>query len=194
MEIPVTNFKGSTAYVGGKMIPAGETRMVDAAHVPPHRRPGAAPKAPEPAPDPLRDLLAQPVKTIPGALKHLAESMLDDVMALEQDGQARDAVFKALAAEKLRRAQAASTLAQMQHRMAEFSAAELAAIRANEADHPEIVDAVDQALARRAADGQVDPGADADAGQVKLDAPAQTPAGSGPKGRKSGASGARRKG
>jgi hypothetical protein len=105
-KIPVSNNTAMPIYVGGLMIPPGETRHFEAHQVPAHLRPQPAEAAPEPAPaDPLAELVKHKVADVAAALPDLSDEDLARVLELDAaDGNARKGVAEAVAAEQLRRA------------------------------------------------------------------------------------------
>lgn len=105
-KIPVKNNGAMPIWVGGTMIPAGETRHFDPHHVPPEHRPARA-KAESEAPpaDPLQAIQSGSVKAIVAGIEALTDDELGRLEELEQAGGApRKGVMEAIAAERLRRA------------------------------------------------------------------------------------------
>ena len=106
MRVPIENKGAMPIFVGGVMIPPGETRHFEDDMLPPEFR-SAAPVAVEAeAGDPLLDLLAGTVAEVAGGLSVLSDEFLTRLEALETDGKARNGVFKAIAVERLARAEA----------------------------------------------------------------------------------------
>ena len=106
-KIPVTNNGKMNIWVGGQMIPPGETRHFEAHHVPPEYRPApaAAPAEPEDPSDPLEILRAGNVKEITAGVPALSLEDLDRLEALENAAEVpRKGVLAAIAADRLRRA------------------------------------------------------------------------------------------
>lgn len=103
-QIAYYNDKPYPVHVGGKMILPGHCREVDAAAV---QIPVATAEAAGPEQgDSVLDLLDGSVKDITAALPGLSEADLDQLEAAEQAGKTRKSLLEALAAERLRRAQA----------------------------------------------------------------------------------------
>jgi hypothetical protein len=97
---PFHNALAVVAYIGGVMIPAGATRLVDAQFVP------DAPAEAGPAPaDPILELLDNNVGHVVEALPGLSDEDLDKVEAAENAGKTRKGVLEGIAADRLRRAQ-----------------------------------------------------------------------------------------
>lgn len=106
-DVPVSNPSGMMMYVGGHMIPPGETRLLPAHHVPEHLWPAAAPAEAAPPDDPLADLLKGTVKSIAESLPFLDDDELMEAEGLEALRESpRKGVLEAMAAERLKRASA----------------------------------------------------------------------------------------
>lgn len=107
-KIPVTNNGKMNIWVGGQMIPPGETRHFEPHHVPPEYRPApatAAPAEPETPDDPLEIVRAGNVKEVTSALPALSLEDLDRLEALENASETpRKGVLSAITADRLRRA------------------------------------------------------------------------------------------
>ncbi|HET8555285.1 MAG TPA: hypothetical protein VFL78_10700 [Rhodanobacteraceae bacterium] len=85
-RVPLTNPHSDRAlHVGGVVIPAGDTRMVDANAVPPKLQTKSAP-APAPAPevDPMAELSKKKIDDIVAELPHLDDDQLTALLAIEQ--------------------------------------------------------------------------------------------------------------
>lgn len=105
-DIPVFNNTNTALWVGGQMVPPGETRLLPAHHVPAHLHPAAPSAAPAPPPaDPLTELLAGSVKDVVAALPGLDAEQLMELEGLEGLREApRKGVLEAVAAALLQRA------------------------------------------------------------------------------------------
>lgn len=106
MKIPVSNNTAQTMFVGGVMIPAGETRECEEHTVPEHLRPqAAAPEAEAPPPDPLADLLGHSVKDLAEMLPGIDDEALDALEAAELGAEKpRKRLLELLQKERLERA------------------------------------------------------------------------------------------
>lgn len=88
-KVPFTNTADHPVYSpDGKLVPPGETRMIDAAHAP------AADPTPEP--DPLLGLLDNPVAEIVPHLAALGREQLAALRAAEVDGKTRKTLMEAI--------------------------------------------------------------------------------------------------
>lgn len=106
-DVAVRNRGDTTLFVGGTMIPPGETRLLPAHHVPEYLRPGAPDPQPEPVVDLLAELLSGTVKEVAEALPGLDVDQLTEMEALEALREApRKGVLAAIAEELLTRAAA----------------------------------------------------------------------------------------
>jgi len=105
MRVPIENRGKMPIYVGGVMIPAGETRHFEDDLLPPEFR-SSAPVVVEAAGDPLGELLDGNVAEVTGGLDMLSDEFLARLEALELAGKARKGVLAAIAEEGLRRAEA----------------------------------------------------------------------------------------
>lgn len=104
-DVPVSNTGKMMMYVGGHMIPPGETRLLPAHHVPEHLWPVPSPVVAPEAPDPLTDLLTGNVKSVVEALPGLDVEQLMELEALEALREApRKGVLEAVAEALLERA------------------------------------------------------------------------------------------
>jgi hypothetical protein len=107
-DIPVFNGGSMPLWVGGQMVPPGETRLLPAHHVPAHLHPAvqAAPLPPAEAPaDPLAEILDGSVKDVVAALPGLDADQLMELEGLEGLREApRKGVLEAVAAALLQRA------------------------------------------------------------------------------------------
>lgn len=104
--VPVTNTTEMPIYVGGAMVPPGETRHFPAHQVPEHLRPKAPAPARAPEPDTVLALLDGTVADIAGALPGLSDEDLARLRQAEEDGKTRKGVMEAITEEVLRRADA----------------------------------------------------------------------------------------
>lgn len=92
-QIPYFNDTTHTVFVGGVMVPAGESRLVDARLLPQH-------EVHEPAPeqaDPLAELLKGTVAEVVAKLPELEHDDLERLGELEQLGQARKGILGPIA-------------------------------------------------------------------------------------------------
>lgn len=151
MDVAVHNPGRMPLYVGGIMIPPGETRILPAHHVPENLRPVPADEPAAAPEDPLADLLGGTVAQVKDGLATLSDDELARVEALETaDGSPRKGVLDAVAAERLARARTAEL-------MAEAQAAALAAVDAPafdalidaNAEHPAVVEMLTALRAER---------------------------------------------
>lgn len=163
-EVPIKNHGKTTMYVGGCLIPPGETRILPSHRVPAHL---PQPKAPAPVvstpsvDDVLRAMLTGNVASVRAGLPQLSDEHLALLEALEQDsdGANRKGVLEAIGAERLARASRAH--------LAEFAASlegldedglldKLDEVQMD-LDKAEIVQAAIDALHPGAGDGQSTP-------------------------------------
>ena len=108
VKIPIENNGASPLYVGGQMIPAGETRHFDEHEVPAEYKPAAPEPEEAPPPDPLGEILAGPVKGILAGVGALDMETLQGLLAREQERwEPRKTLVEGLSAEVLRRQSAA---------------------------------------------------------------------------------------
>lgn len=107
MKIPVTNNTAQTMFVGGVMIPAGETRECEEHTVPEHLRPQAPEVVAEDLPpDPLADLLGHSVKALAEMLTGIDDETLDALEAAELGAEKpRKSLLELLQTERLARAE-----------------------------------------------------------------------------------------
>jgi len=103
-QVPIENKGKSPIFVGGVMIPPGETRHFADDLLPPEFRSSAPAVVEEAAGDPLAELLDGTVAEVTGALDLLNREWLVQMEALEQAGKKRKGVLAAIAEELLRRA------------------------------------------------------------------------------------------
>ena len=94
-------------YVNGTMIPPGESRDFDEADLPPEHRAPETPPAEDLPPDPLVELVKTSVKVIVAGFETLSDEDLARLQGIEQEGQNRKSLLEAIAAEQLKRADAA---------------------------------------------------------------------------------------
>lgn len=106
--VAVSNTGSSPIFVGGYMIPPGETRIFSESQVPPeYLKPAVV--ADEPAPfDPLGDFLTGKADAVKVGIPALSDNELARAEVLEAEGKARKGVLEAIAAEKLARAEKAA--------------------------------------------------------------------------------------
>ena len=109
-KIPVSNTGESAIYVGGKMIPPGETRVFEAGELPPEYRPEAPATDAAPAgDDPLLTISALSVGKLEAGLPDLGDEELARLEALEQAKEKpRAGALAVITAERLRRAEKAA--------------------------------------------------------------------------------------
>jgi len=104
-HIPITNNTDHAKYYGRFRVAPGETRIIDAAELPPHlQEPEATQAEPEAPHDPLLDILDGNITEIAEALPGLSEDELNQLEQAERDGNTRKGVEKAIAEERLVRA------------------------------------------------------------------------------------------
>lgn len=102
-----TNNSDKAMYVAGVLIPPGETRLVDTLQIlTPEAL--AAPNTPaeQSPPASVLDILDGSVKDVADALQGVSDDDLETLDQAEQNGKTRKGVLEAIAAERLRRAQA----------------------------------------------------------------------------------------
>jgi hypothetical protein len=148
MLIPIENKTNTPKYVGGFLILPGETRLLDSSLLPSHLRPAPerAPAAPEA--DAASELSAKSIAEIREAVAGLTSGQMDKLVALEAAKEKpRSGVADAVTREKLRRAEAAAKLEDFNRAVAAMDGTQLRAYRENVAAHPELIAAVDEALA-----------------------------------------------
>lgn len=112
-QVPITNHGATLMFVGNVAIPPGETRIFEAADLPPHLRPEKAP-APLPAEpeDRLLELLDGNVSDIVAAIAErgadgtpmLSDDELIRLGEAEANGKTRKSLMKALNEERVQRA------------------------------------------------------------------------------------------
>lgn len=92
-KIPYHNTQNHAVFIGGVMVPSGETRLVDGSLLPPvpHQHPETV------AADPLAELLKGKVDEITAQLEHLSLDELERLGDMEQTGQQRKGVLGAVA-------------------------------------------------------------------------------------------------
>lgn len=105
----IENTGTNAMFVGGKMIPAGEGRLIEESFLPPERRDQAEPLVQQPeAPgldDLVRALLKKSVREVTAELAGLTQEALDRAQALEaEDKTPRSTLLAAMSAEQLKRA------------------------------------------------------------------------------------------
>lgn len=106
MRVPIENKGRMPIYVGGVMIPPGETRHFEDDLLPPEFRSAAPVVAEVAAGDPLGELLDGNVAEVTGGLDVLSDELLARLEAMEAEGKKRKGVLAAIAEELLRRAEA----------------------------------------------------------------------------------------
>jgi len=105
MQIPIENKGKGPMFVGGVMIPAGETRHFDEQDVPPEYRQAPAPAVADEPQDPLTALLAGNVATVVNGFALLADGELVALGEMEQQAaKPRKSLLEAVEVELLRRA------------------------------------------------------------------------------------------
>lgn len=109
MRVPIENNGQMPIYVGGVMIPPGETRHFEDDMLPPEFRAPAEGQAEPEALDPLLAVLGGTVDHIKLGLPDLGDEELDRLEMLEAEGKARKTLIEAIAEERLRRAEAKVT-------------------------------------------------------------------------------------
>lgn len=108
MRVPIENKGQNTLFIGGMMIPGGETAHFEEDDLPPEYRRAAEPLA-EAALDPLGDLLEGNVHEVVDGLSVLSDDFLARLEVLEGEGKKRKGVIEAIASERLARAEAAAS-------------------------------------------------------------------------------------
>ena len=103
MQVPIENKGAMPIYVGGMMIPAGETRHFAEDDLPPEFR-SSAPVVNDELADPFAEILDGNVHEVTGALDLLNHEWLVRLEAMELAGKNRKGVLAAIAEEILRRA------------------------------------------------------------------------------------------
>jgi hypothetical protein len=125
----IENLGSETIFVGGKMIPPGEGREIDELLLPPEHRDAPAPQVD--TPPSLDELLGKEldksVKDLEATLGGLTQEALDRMGELEAEGKQRKTLLEAIAAEKVKRADAALNGAAAPKPVAEMSLDELKA-------------------------------------------------------------------
>ena len=105
MKHAITNDTESPRFIGGRMIPPGETVVVDVEELPPEYRPEAVPPEPEPEVDRIVEIAAFKASLIVPILPDLSDEDLARLQSIETEGSARKTVLEAIAGESLKRAQ-----------------------------------------------------------------------------------------
>lgn len=105
--IPITNPGDSPVFVGGKMIPPGETRVFTEAELPPeYKAPAPVAAAQAAGPDEaLLLILAATVAQVVAGLPDLSDEELARLALLEAEGKDRKGVLEAITALQLERAE-----------------------------------------------------------------------------------------
>lgn len=112
----IANNGADTIYVGGKMIPPGESRDIDESLLPAEMQdPPAEPVAAAPSLDELVIAeLVRPVKDVIDGLAALTQEALERMETLEAEAKKpRKTLLEAIAAEKVQRADAAMQAAEL---------------------------------------------------------------------------------
>lgn len=106
MKIGVENRTDSPMYVGGMMIPAGETRHFEPEALPAEYRPApVVEEAPEAGPDALAVILEGSVREVLAGVEALRDAEVDRLIALEeQAAKPRKSLLAELAEVQLARA------------------------------------------------------------------------------------------
>ena len=102
-QVPIENKGNSPIFVGGVMIPPGETRHFADDLLPPEFR-SSAPVVKDELTDPFAEILDGNVAEVTGALDLLNREWLVRLEAMEMAGKNRKGVLAAIAEEMLRRA------------------------------------------------------------------------------------------
>ena len=102
MQIPVTNNTATMMYVGGALIPPGETRHFEEYEVPEHLRPAVDVPAEEAqSADPLAEVLAAlldgNVASVVATLPEMPTADIERLGEMEQAGAARKGILSAIA-------------------------------------------------------------------------------------------------
>lgn len=100
-RIAYTNNHAHTEFIGGVMIPPGETREIDATHHPDYQAPDAGASADSPAHHIVDVLLAGDVATLLAHVPALGADDLQELSDREQSGARRENVLSALAEQLL---------------------------------------------------------------------------------------------
>lgn len=102
-EVPVKNYGKIDMHIGGKLIPAGETKFVDERFVATKQAPPETPAETEP--NPVLDILKQNVKQVAEALAAVSAEDLDALELAESAAEnPRKGVLEAVNIERLSRA------------------------------------------------------------------------------------------
>ncbi|MGD9836168.1 MAG: hypothetical protein AB7U92_25735 [Piscinibacter sp.] len=112
-DIPIHNHSPMPLWVGGTMVPPGETRIFPMHQVPEHLRPAPVAAEPEAVVDLVLALLDGSVADVAEGLGDLLDESLDRLESAEKAGKARKGVMSAIAEERLRRANAAQIREQL---------------------------------------------------------------------------------
>lgn len=107
--VSITNDGDSPRYVGGRMIPPGETVVFEEDEAPPEFRPAAEEEAVPAADDQLAARSALSVRQLAEGLPEVSDEALDHLEALEKaKDKPRAGALAEIVAERLRRAEAAA--------------------------------------------------------------------------------------
>ena len=145
-EIPVCNDGDSPKYIGGYMIPAGETKMIPA-HVLAKRQ---LETHIETVADPFALLLDANVETVSNGLPALSDDDLNVVEIMEASGLKRKGVAQAIDRERLRRADFAIKKTETQSLLATADVAQLNQQKMIVSEHVGLVNLIDNRLAELA--------------------------------------------
>ena len=164
-QVPIKNSGKTVMHVANVLIPPGETKVFDAADLPPHMQParGPAPLPTEPD-DPLLELLDENVPEIVKAIQSRGadgtpELSNDDLIRLgeaEANGKTRKGLMNALDKERMRRAdeaQQGEDHAVFVESLKDMGAEQLGELRYTHKEDPAKVEAIDDELASRDAGG-----------------------------------------
>nr|MBL8410819.1 hypothetical protein [Dechloromonas sp.] len=110
MRIPIENTGSSPLYVGGKMIPPGETMTFEEEDLPAEHRPGATAEPEETPANPLAEILARSIAKAVLGLPDLSDTELKELELLEMAGGNRKGMLAEIMQETLRRAELAAAL------------------------------------------------------------------------------------
>lgn len=107
--ISITNDGDSPRYVGGRMIPPGETVVFAEDEAPPEFREAAEEEMPAAEDDPLAARIALSVRQLAECLPEVSDEALDRLEALEKaKDKPRAGAIAEIVGERLRRAEAAA--------------------------------------------------------------------------------------
>jgi hypothetical protein len=104
MQKTITNNGCGPLYVGGRMIPPGESLVFEEAELPPEHRAAPEPEPEAPPPDRLAEIAGLAVKVVIPILADLSDEDLARLKAIEEAGQKRKSLLAEIAAVTLDRA------------------------------------------------------------------------------------------